>query len=77
MLFNIELSISGTIQGEGFYSNSSNPRVPVQKHRSDGISIHGKWISRPLITNWHTAQVTTLPKAGTKEKSVNPAQAYA
>lgn len=73
MRFNIQLSIGGEVQGTGFYSNATNPCRPVSKHHANGISIGGRWISRAITANWHTAQIQTLPKRYTKKKC-RPAQ---
>ena len=72
MLFNLRLTIGGeVITCTGFYSHSSNPFQPVAKHRADGISSHnGRWFSRAIIQNWHTAKsvtpVTPIKKAQTR-----------
>jgi len=73
MLFSIQLRIGGEVSGNGFYSNSSNPRIPIEKHRADGITVGQCWISRAETKNWHTAH---LQNSGHK-KSASPAQAYA
>jgi len=70
MQFSIKLTIGGEEAVSGYYSNSSNPFQPVAKHRADGISsFNGRWFSRAVIENWHTANTPTPAKQLDKKKA--------